>query len=141
MVLVRPISEPSQHRCPLAQASNPGCFALPEHTDTISMQQTEPHSRASHSLTVHPSPLGSFDSASPSTRYFGVVVQSGAGQGPNCSMCSADAAGAASDGCYVLKLCKSPGVGLGAPGCSQYTLTRVCQGRPLDQQMWEPWLE
>ncbi len=82
-----------------------------------------------------------------STEYFGVVVTTAKSGSDGCSACPLSSGGSMDgmptggcDGCYVLKLSKSPGLDSGSPGCTHYTLTRVCQGRPLDQQLWEPWL-
>ncbi len=60
------------------------------------------------------------------TLFYGVAVQ-GAQQGAQPS------------GCYVLKLSRSHGAG----GCvsTAFTLTRVCQGQPLYEQLYQSWLD
>ena len=44
-----------------------------------------------------------------------------------------------SDGCFVLKLSRAPGADAGG-ACTHYTVTRVCQGQPLHDQLCGSWL-
>ncbi len=68
------------------------------------------------------------------TAYYGLVVQS-------TQPCD-------TDGCFVLKLesaraASGASGGAGSPGscrCTHYTLTRVCHGQPLAQQLRDAWL-
>jgi len=54
--------------------------------------------------------------------------------------CTGDGQGSGCDGCYVLKLSASEGADAGS-GCTHFTLTRVCQGSNLAEQLWSPWLQ
>ena len=82
-------------------------------------------------------PLQPSQQAAPTAQYYGVVVMAGAGG-------SSGAGGGSGgpwdpEGCYLLKTTHMAQPLLGC-SCSQYVLTRVAKGPPLQEQLTRSWL-
>lgn len=143
IVLIQPISGSNLDYCPM-QASSAAHLDRPS-SSALSVSDS-PSASPRHEGQQQQA-RSSLDGRSHTTSYYGVVVTTAKSGSEVCGACPLSSGGSVDgiptggcDGCYVLKLSKSPGLDPETPGCTHYTLTRVCQGRPLDQQLWEPWL-
>lgn len=71
-----------------------------------------------------------------SAQYYGVVVQARS-RAASWSGSGSAASALDSEGCYLLKVVSSTAADC---RCSHYSLVRLCQGDPLSQQQWRPFL-
>ncbi|MEW5301077.1 MAG: hypothetical protein WDW38_009351 [Sanguina aurantia] len=113
----------------------PGPEHAPAHTSPLSSPSLGLlASHQAHHVTphAHPSPASSVGDTE---QYFGLVVQGRGSSQPLLGML--DPASVSADGCYVLK---TSSVGQDGCRCTHFTLTRVCQGHPLAEQLRDSWL-
>jgi len=145
VVLVRPICSPIQHTRTVSHSDSPPCNSKdsqPEEALSCSTSFDVGHSPLSTHLLPHlcRKPAEPSSLLSPgedlNPQYYGMVVQSGVHSDERCldpTHCT--------DGCYLLKVCRSGGASTdGICACMHYSLLKVCKGQSLNEQLLESWL-